>query len=74
MFWNSVCQVTGVFTRLKGLHMEMAAEMGVLGPSSPRYLTRMFAACIKGTRYSTGNATTVGTRFGGFKEATQRHV
>ena len=31
-------------TRLKGLHMEMAAAMGVLLPSSPRYFTRMFAA------------------------------
>ena len=31
-------------TRLKGLHMEMAARIGVFSPSSPRYLTRIFAA------------------------------
>lgn len=35
---------TRVSTRLNGLHMDIAADMGVFGPSSPKYLTRMFAA------------------------------
>ncbi len=39
-------EARGLLTRLKGLHMEMAAEIGVFGPSSPRYRTRMFAAHI----------------------------